>query len=160
MKSWDSNSVHSHFALIIKAQSVWLQILLRKDEQNIFAFLNTTSVKRWSLRKSSYTTFPPICSLQISSQRTLENRNSKREETLSDFQDSKRCKMNIKEECWESWYFLFGSSYPDTRFQSDFHMISIYAIYIMKVQTLIYDVVMTSWVQTLISYLWHNSCTI
>ena len=76
MKSWDSNSVHSHFALIIKAQCFWLQTLLRKDEQNTFAFLNTTSMKRWNLKKSSYTMFPPICSLQTSSRRTLENINS------------------------------------------------------------------------------------
>ena len=32
-----------------------------------------------------------------------------------------------------------------------------YAIHIMKAWTLIYDVTMTSWVQTLISYLWHHS---
>ena len=157
MKSWDSNSVHSHFALIIKAQCFWLLTLLRKDEQNTFTFLNTTSVKQWSLKRSSYTTSPPICSSQTSSRRTLENRNSKREEMLSDLWDhriigffnhvpclkilgssvfsitypevfpdsrivglldhlSASHKMNIKEECRESWYFLFRSSYPDTRF--------------------------------------------
>ena len=33
MKSWDSNLVHSHFALIIKVQCFWLQTLLRKDKQ-------------------------------------------------------------------------------------------------------------------------------
>ena len=124
MKSWDSSSIHSHFALIIKAQCFWLQTLLRKDEQNTFAFLNTISVKQWSLKKSSYTMFPPICSLQISSRRTLENKNSKREEMLSDSQDSRHHKMNIEEECRKSWYFLFESSYPDIRFQSHFHMIS------------------------------------
>ena len=42
MKSWDSNSVLFPFVLIIKVQCFWLQILLRKDEQNTFAFLNTT----------------------------------------------------------------------------------------------------------------------
>ena len=39
--------------------------------------------------------------------------------------------MNIEEECRESWYFLFGSSYPDTRFESHFHLIS-FTLFILQ----------------------------
>ena len=59
---------------------------------------------------------PTNLQFAISSQRTLENKNSKREETLSNVEDSKCRKMNIEEECQESWYFLFRLSNPDTRF--------------------------------------------
>ena len=33
------------------------------------------------------------------------------------------CWLEVRTACRESWYFLFGSSYPDTRFRSHFHLI-------------------------------------